>query len=362
MAKKKYTYEYPHPAVTTDCVVFGFDGDGLSVLLIQRGIEPFRGKWALPGGFIRMDETAEEGALRELREETGVKDIFIEQLRAFSGVNRDPRERVLTIAFCALVRQKDYDVIGGDDAADARWFALDEVPELAFDHAEILRCAQEYLRQRIHFEPIGFHLLDKQFTMPQLQSIYEAVMNTRFDRRNFSKKMLAEGYVVPTGKTAKLEKGVAHRAPKLFKFDEKKYNKLMNTESSIGESRISPEMISSLKENEIFVFGSNLAGMHGAGAARVAAMKFGAKMGVGSGPTGQSYAIPTMHGGVEQISPYVDEFVSYARQNPELRFLVTRIGCGIAGFTDEEIAPLFAECRELKNVALSKEFWNVLNR
>ena len=101
-----YTYKYPHPAVTTDCVVFGFDGNSLSLLLIKRGIEPYKGTWALPGGFMNMDETAEQGALRELQEETGVKDIYIEQLQAFTGVDRDPRERVLTIAFLAFVRQE----------------------------------------------------------------------------------------------------------------------------------------------------------------------------------------------------------------------------------------------------------------
>ena len=115
-----YTYEYPHPAVTTDCVVFGFDGETLNLLLINCGIEPYKGCWALPGGFMKMDETAEEGALRELQEETGVKDIYIEQLQAFSTVDRDPSERVITIAFLAFVRQEKYEVIAGDDAAKAQ--------------------------------------------------------------------------------------------------------------------------------------------------------------------------------------------------------------------------------------------------
>lgn len=112
-----YSYEYPHPALTTDCVVFGFDGSGLNLLLVERGLKPYKGKWALPGGFVRIDETLEEGALRELREETGVMDIYIEQLQAFSRVDRDPRERVVTVAFLAFVRQEGYEVIAGDDAA-----------------------------------------------------------------------------------------------------------------------------------------------------------------------------------------------------------------------------------------------------
>ena len=122
-----YTYKYPHPAVTTDCIIFGYDvREGLSVLLVQRGIDPYKGRWAFPGGFLKMDEDAPTGALRELQEETGLTEAFIEQLGAFSAVDRDPRERVITIAFYALVRKSE--VKGGDDAADARWFPVTDVP------------------------------------------------------------------------------------------------------------------------------------------------------------------------------------------------------------------------------------------
>ena len=188
MEDNKYCYKYPHPAVTTDCVIFGFDGSELQGLLIERGIEPFKGKWAFPGGFLNMDETAGEGALRELKEETGLENAYIEQFNTYSDPGRDPRERVITIAHYALVRIQE--VKGGDDAAKAQWFPIDEVPQLAFDHDKILRDAMRKLRERIHFEPIGFELLPEKFTMRDLQILYESILGVKFDRRNFAKKMM----------------------------------------------------------------------------------------------------------------------------------------------------------------------------
>lgn len=191
MEELKYCYKYPHPSVTTDCVIFGFDGTKLRVLLIERGIEPFKGKWALPGGFLRMDEDAETGALRELKEETGLDAAYIKQFHTFTTPNRDPRERVITIAYYALVRLQE--VTGGDDAARAEWYALDKVPALAFDHDQILRMASYELKRQIHFEPVGFELLPKQFTIKELQSLYESILDVTFDRRNFYKKMMQTG-------------------------------------------------------------------------------------------------------------------------------------------------------------------------
>lgn len=188
MEDNKYCYKYPHPAVTTDCVIFGFDGSELQVLLIERGIEPFKGKWAFPGGFLKMDETAREGALRELKEETSLENAYIEQFNTYSDPWRDPRERVITIAHYALVRKQE--VKGGDDAAKAQWFPIDKVPLLAFDHDKILRDAMRKLRERIHFEPIGFELLPEKFTMRELQILYESILGVKFDRRNFAKKMM----------------------------------------------------------------------------------------------------------------------------------------------------------------------------
>lgn len=218
MEEKNYCYKYPHPSVTTDCVIFGFDGSKLKVLLIERGIEPYKGRWAFPGGFLKMEESAEEGALRELQEETGLTGAYIEQFHTFTNPKRDPRERVITIAYFALVRIQD--VKGGDDAAKAQWFALDEIPQLAFDHDMILRMAQSRLRERIHFQPIGFELMPEKFTMKDLQELYEAILEVKFERSNFAKKMLhyelveqLEETVWPTPK----------REARLYRFNKKNY-------------------------------------------------------------------------------------------------------------------------------------------
>lgn len=219
MEKAKYSYKYPHPSVTTDCVIFGFDGSRLKVLLVERGVEPFKGKWALPGGFLRMDESAEQGALRELQEETGLKTAYIKQFHTFTDPDRDPRERVITIAYYALVRLQD--VVAGDDAARAGWFSLDEVPSLAFDHDRILRTAIQEIRRQIHFEPVGFELLPPEFTVKELQLLYEAILDVKFDRRNFYKKMQHLELLTQV-KTGAQER----RQPFLFRFNAAKYSEL----------------------------------------------------------------------------------------------------------------------------------------
>ena len=184
----KYHYKYPHPSVTTDCVIFGFDGTRLNVLLIERGNDPYKGCWAFPGGFLNMDESALEGAKRELYEETGLRDAYIHQFHAFSAPDRDPRERVISIAYFALVRLTD--VKAGDDAAKAQWFPLDEIPPLAFDHDKMLREALKALRRLIHFEPIGVELLPENFTKTQLQSLYEAILGGKSGMNDSGDKML----------------------------------------------------------------------------------------------------------------------------------------------------------------------------
>ena len=219
--KGTYTYKYPHPSVTADCVIFGFDGVSIKMLLIQRGIEPFKGKWALPGGFMKIDETAEECAKRELEEETGLKNAAVEQFYTFSDVNRDPRERVITVAHDARVRLSE--VKGGDDAASARWFAMDEVPSLAFDHDRILRMAVNRLKERIYFEPIGFELLPEVFTMTELQNLYEAILEVKFDRRNFYNKMLKLGIL---SEAEPRPTNASRRTPSKYRFNAEKYAEL----------------------------------------------------------------------------------------------------------------------------------------
>lgn len=217
-----YSYKYPHPAITTDSVVFGFDGKDLHILLIERGIDPFKGSWALPGGFMRIDETAEQCAARELQEETGVADIFLEQFHVFSSVNRDPRERVVTVAFYALVRRADYRLIAGDDAARANWFMIDELPPLAFDHDQIIDMARQRLREKLRTRPIAFKLLDEKFSMGELQRLYEAINGTTYDRRNFQRKMISTGLLEDRGPSTEQ---LSNRPPELYSFKEKEYHR-----------------------------------------------------------------------------------------------------------------------------------------
>ena len=190
-AEFPYQYKYEHMAVTTDCVIFTYEDWMLKVLLVRRGMDPYKGEWAFPGGFLKLDETAREGARRELREETSLETSAIRELGVFSAVNRDPRERVITIAYYALIKPSD--VIGGDDADEAAWFPIQKLPPLAFDHRQIFEAAMERLRRDIHFEPVGFDLLDEEFTIPDLQRLYEIILGTKFDRRNFQRKVLASG-------------------------------------------------------------------------------------------------------------------------------------------------------------------------
>jgi 8-oxo-dGTP diphosphatase len=218
-----YTYEHPRPALTVDCVVFGLDEDELKVLLIQRDLEPFAGTWALPGGFVHMEETLDGAARRELEEEAGLRNVYLEQLYTFGAPDRDPRGRVVSVAYYALVNIQDHRVQAATDARSAAWFPAADPPTLAFDHAEILRVARQRLVGKVRYQPIGFELLPKQFTLSQLQRLYETVLEKRLDKRNFRRRVLATGLLEETDE---VQTDVAHRAARLYRFDEAKYRRL----------------------------------------------------------------------------------------------------------------------------------------
>ena len=218
-----YSYQYPRAALTVDCVVFGFDEGELKVLLIQRALEPFKGRWALPGGFVRVDETLDKAARRELAEEAGLKDVFLEQLYTFGAVDRDPRERVVSVAYYALVKLAAHETKAATDATDARWFPLSQVPKLAFDHAAILATGMARLKSKVRYEPIGFELLPPKFTLSQLQHLYEVILGTDLDKRNFRKKVLSTGILIPLKEQSRAGR---HRPAHLYCFDARKYEKL----------------------------------------------------------------------------------------------------------------------------------------
>jgi 8-oxo-dGTP diphosphatase len=218
-----HTYQYPRAALTVDGVVFGFDAGELKVLLIQRALEPFKGKWALPGGFVRVDETLDEAVRRELAEETGLENVFLEQLYTFGAVKRDPRERVVSVAYYALVKLSGHHAKAATDAANAQWFPVSQVPKLAFDHADILAMALTRLQGKVRYQPIGFELLPPKFTLSDLQHLYEAILGAELDKRNFRKKVLGFGLLVALNET---QMAGRHRPAQLFRFDADKYEKL----------------------------------------------------------------------------------------------------------------------------------------
>lgn len=218
-----HTYDYPRPALTVDCAVFGLDGGELKLMLIQRQLDPFRHRWALPGGFVQMDEALEDAARRELSEETGIERVFLEQLYTFGSPGRDPRGRVVTVAYYALANLADHRIQAATDAENAGWFSIHDLPTLAFDHADIIGAALERLRNKVRYTPVGFELLPKKFTLSALQRLYETVLERPLDKRNFRKKILGMGLLVETDE---VEKDVAHRAARLYRFDRRRYRQL----------------------------------------------------------------------------------------------------------------------------------------
>jgi 8-oxo-dGTP diphosphatase len=213
----QYCYDFPRPALTVDVIVFAFHENRLQVLLVRRNLEPFKGRWALPGGFVQMDEDLHVSALRELGEETGVDDVYLEQLYTLGDPDRDPRTRTVTVAYFALMSADQYAAARlepATDVDDVRWWSIYDLPDLAFDHARILQYALQRLRWKLEWTGLGFLLLPAEFTLGELQRIYETVLNEALDKRNFRRKILDLGIIEETGNLYKGD----HRPAKLYRF------------------------------------------------------------------------------------------------------------------------------------------------
>lgn len=219
----KYKPKHRPVEVTTDIVIFTIEDNELKVLLVKRKYPPFKGGWALPGGFVRPKENLEYGALRELREETGVHGIYLEQLYTFGDPKRDPRGRVITIGYFALVPSKKLQIKASDDAADAKLISVASLPNLAFDHEKILVYALGRLRSKIQYTNIVWSLLPKEFPLSQILNVYEAIWNKKMDKRNFIKKLLSLGLLTLLKKQ---KRGGRQRPAKLYKFKTTKYTEL----------------------------------------------------------------------------------------------------------------------------------------
>ncbi|HEU5290686.1 MAG TPA: NUDIX domain-containing protein [Cyclobacteriaceae bacterium] len=211
------------PPLTVDCVVFGYSNT-LKILLIKRDIKPFKGKWVLPGGFLQA-ETLEDAAHRILSSKVGLAKIYVEQLYTFGSLDRDPRGRVVSVAYYALVNPKNFSIVAGATSSDVHWFEIDELPELGFDHQAIINVAWQRLQSKVSYQPVGFNLLAEEFTLSELQFLYESILQRRIDKRNFRKKIMGSGILKETGKK---RTGLKNRQPLLYSFDQKKYNKLLN--------------------------------------------------------------------------------------------------------------------------------------
>lgn len=210
--KKESIHKYEKPSVTADIVIYTIQNNDLKVLLVKRGIEPFRDKWAIPGGFVRIHESLEDAAKRELEEETGVRDVYLEQLYTFGDPKRDPRGRVITVAYIALINSENIKLKATTDVSDAQWFSIKKIPQLAFDHKKILDYSSKRLKWKFEYTTVAFSLLPKKFAISDIQKIYEIVFNQKFDKRNFAKKILSLGIL----KEEEIKRNVSHRPPMLY--------------------------------------------------------------------------------------------------------------------------------------------------
>lgn len=210
-------------AITIDCVIFGFDKGSLEVLLVQHGEGISKGKWGLPGGWIYKKESTDDAAHRLLNELTGLDNIYLEQLKAFGDPDRFPLRRVITIGYYALVKREDYNIKAGFTASDAKWYKINSIPDLIYDHNEILSYSLKHLQNRVRQAPIGFNLLPEKFTLLQLMHLYEEILGIEMDKSNFRRKILHMKLLVALDEK---QQDVSHRAAKLYQFDPAIYKKL----------------------------------------------------------------------------------------------------------------------------------------
>jgi len=218
-------YAQPKILVATDCIVFGFDEGILKLLVFRRRIDPFKGEWSLIGSFVNEEESVSDAARRVLLQFTGLENIFLEELRVYSDVDRDSGARCISIGQYALIRINDYDR-EQVELHGAKWFALKDIPNLVLDHDVMIADALERLRQKTTLRPIGFELLPEKFTIPQLQSLYEAIYQTNLDSRNFRKKLLSFDLLI---KLNEKDKSTSKKGAFLYRFDYDKYKKLEET-------------------------------------------------------------------------------------------------------------------------------------
>jgi 8-oxo-dGTP diphosphatase len=211
--------------VAVDCIIFGFDHEGLKLLLIKRKFEPGKGQWSLMGGFVTIEESLDNAAEKVLLSLTGLKDIYLEQLYTYGEVNRDQAERVISVAYCSLIKTDDYNKIIGEQHG-AHWININMIPDLVFDHNQMVDKALARLKRRVKNQPIGFELLPEKFTLPQLQSLYEAIFQETLDKRNFRRRILSMDLLV---KLDEKDKDNSRRGAFKYKFDKNRYDELVRT-------------------------------------------------------------------------------------------------------------------------------------
>lgn len=221
---QNYYEDYDHVLVAVDCIIFGFDRENLKLLLVKRDFEPEKGKWSLMGGFLDQNESLDEAAARVLNKLTGLKNVYLEQLHGFGEVDRDPVERTISIAYYALINihHHDKDLV---KKYGAHWFSMDQLPDLIFDHNEMVEAAKSRLRYKASHQPVGFELLPDKFTLPELQQLYEAIYETSLDKRNFRRRILSMDVLI---KTDEKQKKYSKKGAFLYKFDTKKYDEKIN--------------------------------------------------------------------------------------------------------------------------------------